>query len=64
MRKVSADDLEFASGGAYVMDDIIAIEDFNKKNVTALEDIVGVTKDGVQVPTEVRCPYFHMRECV
>ena len=46
------------------MDDIIAIEDFNKKNVTALEDIVGVTKDGVQVPTEVRFSYFLMRECI
>mmetsp|Transcript_44819 Transcript_44819/g.112412 ORF Transcript_44819/g.112412 Transcript_44819/m.112412 type:complete len:1579 (+) Transcript_44819:96-4832(+) len=46
MKKVQLDDLEYASGGAYLPDDIMQLQDTNERNVGALEEIVGNTSDG------------------
>jgi len=51
MKKVQADDLEYASGGGYLPDDIKQLADTNKRNVVALEKIVGCSAEGKTLET-------------
>ena len=51
MRKVQLDGLEDVSGGKYTVEDFKILEDLNQKNISALEEITGFSRQNVKTPT-------------
>jgi len=52
MRKVQLNGLEEVSGGRYTMEDITILEDLNHKNIAAIEEISGYTRNNDKMPTK------------